>query len=212
MKKFISSLVFLLIFLNLSSQDTVRITHNEYITVFSKTLRYPVLVEWWDTKIRVDCSNPLPRKDRFAFDPYLPIETNLMKDYVNSGYDRGHMCPAADNRCSGIFSMEECFYFSNMTPQTHSLNAGLWKSVEVMTRELSVKNDSVHIWCGSIGELKKIGTISVPTKCWKIIYIVKTKEWLCFLFDNINNLTKELSNYKTTKEQIEKLTGFKFTR
>ena len=124
------------------------------------------MVEWWLTKSKVECSNKLLRKDTFQPDPLLPKETDIADDYKNSGFDRGHMMPAAENLCQTPKIQEECFYFSNMAAQYHSLNAGDWKSVETLERELSVKSDSVKIWCGNIGELKKIGTVSVPKQCW----------------------------------------------
>ena len=111
--------------------DTVRLNHINYISVFSKSKMYPVMVEWWVTKSMVTCSSPLKRKDNFKPDPLLPKETDIAKDYVNSGTDRGHMMPAADNLCQTQQIQDECFYFSNMSPQYRSLNAGDWKSVEV---------------------------------------------------------------------------------
>lgn len=206
------SIVSIALFLNVSlkAQDTVRLVHKEYITVFSKSLKYPVLVEWWITKAKVTCANPIPRKDQFAPDPLLAKETDLMADYKGSGTDRGHMAPAADNQCSGDQAMKECFYFSNMTPQYHSLNAGDWKTLETLTRDLGAKEDSVKVWAGSIGSSKQIGSIHVPTKCWKVIYIKKTKEWMAYIFNNDTSKPDGISNNKVTVEQIEKLTGFKF--
>jgi len=206
------SIVLIVLFLNVSlkAQDTVRLVHKEYITVFSKSLKYPVLVEWWATKAKVACKNQLPRKDQFAADPLLAKETDLMADYKGSGTDRGHMSPAADNECSGVKVLEECFYFSNMAPQYHSLNAGDWKSLETLTRDLAAKEDSVKVWAGSIGSAKQIGKIHVPTKCWKVIYIKKTKEWMAYIFNNDTSKPDGINNNKVTKEEIEKLTGFKF--
>jgi endonuclease G len=186
------------------------LVHKEYVTVFSKSLKYPVLVEWWVTKAKVTCLNPIPRKDKFTPDPFLSAETDLITDYKGSGTDRGHMSPAADNQCSGPTAMIESFYFSNMAPQYHSLNAGDWKTLEVLTRDLASKEDSIKVWCGSVGEAKKIGRVSVPTKCWKIIYINKTKEWSAYLFNNDQSKPDGLANNKVTVEEIEKLTNLKF--
>jgi hypothetical protein len=65
MRLFLSSLL-ILSFLFSNSQDTVRIKHTEYTTVFSKSLKYPVLVQWWTTKAKVSCAVPLKRVDSFG--------------------------------------------------------------------------------------------------------------------------------------------------
>jgi len=210
MKKFFLFKLLLLISITTFSQDTVRIKHINYTTVFSKSKRYPVLVEWWLTKSMVTCLTPLKRKDNFKPDPQLPKETDIAADYVGSGTDRGHMCPAADNLCQTQEVQDECFYFSNMASQYHSLNAGDWKSVETWTREITQKYDSIHIWCGNIGEVKKIGSVSVPKVCWKIIYIKQTKEWVGFIFNNTTDKPTGMDSHKVTKQIIEKETGFKF--
>jgi len=210
MKKSILILLFILIGFNLFSQDTVRIKHTNYTTVFSKSKKYPVLVEWWLTKPMLNCLTPLKRKDNFKPDPKLPVETNISEDYVKSGFDRGHMMPAAENLCQTPQIQDECFYFSNMSAQYHSLNAGDWKTVETWERELALKYDSIHIWCGNIGEIKKIGKVSVPKECWKLIYIKKTNEWFGFLFDNNTNKPTGIHSHEVTKEIVETETGFKF--
>lgn len=194
-----------------SSNDTVRIQHIMYTTVFSRSLYYPVLVQWIDTKNRVECTNELPRKNEFGPDPLLFTYTNLDKDYVGSGFDRGHLCPAADNECDGEQVEKECFYFSNMGPQKHSTNAGDWKSAETMTRNTAIKYDSVYVWAGYYGNSgKKIGRITVPTQCWKVIYVVKTKEWLAFLFDNLTTKQVGLHAHQVEVSDITNITGFKF--
>jgi endonuclease G len=193
------------------AQDTVRIKHINYTTVYSKSLHYPVLVEWWETKAN-NCSNSLPRKNQFAPDPLLKVETEVTKDYVHAGVDRGHMCPAASNKCMTPQVETECFYFSNMAPQYHSLNAGDWKSVETLSRDLAIKNDSVHIWAGSIGVAKTFGNhkVAVPTQCWKVMYILKDKEYQAYLFDNVPNKPTGVHSHQVTVAEITSLTNFKF--
>lgn len=209
MKKLILTF-FLFVFFESHSQDTIRITHTNYSTVFSKSKKYPVLVEWWLTKNMVTCSSPLKRKDVFKPDPKLPVETNISKDYVNSGFDRGHMMPAADNLCQTQLISEECFYFSNMAAQYHSLNAGDWKSLEVKTRQLASTEDSIKIWTGNLGEIKKIGTVSVPEKCWKVIFIKKTNTWLAYIFENTKSKPDGIENNQVPITKVTELTGFTF--
>jgi endonuclease G len=203
----VSSLLFSIL---LFGQDVVVLKHTNYTSHYSKSKKYPVMVEWWLTKAKVACEKPMARKDNFKPDPLLPSETNLLEDYKGSGTDRGHMMPAAENLCQTPAVQDESFYFSNMAAQYHSLNAGDWKSVETMEREWAKKEDSVHIWCGNIGEIKRIGRVAVPKQCWKVIYFTKSKEWMCFLFDNNTSKPDGIHNNLVDKSEIEKLTGFKY--
>jgi len=158
----------------------------------------------------VTCKTPLKRKDNFKPDPQLPKETDLLKDYVGSGTDRGHMMPAADNLCQTPQVQDECFYFSNMSAQYHSLNAGDWKSLETLTRKLATEQDSIKVWCGNVGEIKRIGRVAVPKQCWKVIYIKKSNTYYSYLFDNATTKPDGIENNLVKLEVIEKLTGFKF--
>ena len=211
MARFLLSIfVVLFISFSLEAQDTVRLIHKEYTTVFSKSKKYPVLVEWWLTKQKVSCTNPVPRKDQFIPDPLLAAETDLTKDYTGSGFDHGHMAPAADNQCSGPDAMKECFYFSNMTPQYGSLNRGDWKTLEMKTRDLAESQDSVKIWTGSVGEKRKVERLSIPQRCWKVIYIKKTGEFLAYIFNNDQSKADGIDNNKVDVKEVEALTNFKF--
>lgn len=188
--------------------DTITLKHDYYTTLYSKVFNYPLKVEWWDTKARVGCSTKAPRVDKFTPDPLLPKNTDLAKSYVGSGTDRGHMCPAADNQCLPN-AMPQCFYFSNMAPQYHSLNAGDWKTLEERTRDLAIKYDSIHVWCGSVGMAKKVGDVAVPVKCWKVIWIKATKTYEAYIFNNTTDHPKGLDAWKVKVSDVEALTGFK---
>jgi endonuclease G len=196
--------------LNLTAQDVIVLKHTNYTSHFSKSKKYPVMVEWWETKAKVACATPLPRKDAFQPDPQAIQETDIKADYVGSGYDRGHMSPAASNQCQTADVQTECFFMSNMAAQTHRLNAGDWKSLEVLTRDWATNQDSVHIWAGNVGEIKRVGRVAVPKQCWKVVHIKKTDEWFYFLFENDSSNPDGINNNKVLKEDIEKLTGLKF--
>lgn len=210
MKRIGLMLLLLVSFITAKAQDVVQLKHINYTSHFSKSKKYPVMVEWWETKIKIDCLTPLPRKDNFKPDPLLPTETNIGQDYVGSGTDRGHMMPAKSNQCQTQFVQDESFYYSNMAAQYHSLNAGDWKSLETLTREWALNQDSVHIWAGNVGEAKRVGNVAVPTQCWKVIYVVKSKEWFAYLFENNTSKPDGINNNKVLVSDIEKLTGFKF--
>lgn len=210
MKKVLITLSLILIIFLGHAQDVVVLNHTNYTTHFSKSKKYPVLVEWWETRAKVGCEKPLPRKDNFKPDPKLPTETDLAADYVGSGLDRGHMMPAKSNQCQTPQVQDECFYFSNMAAQYHSLNAGDWKSLETATRDWAIKDDSVHIWAGNIGEAKRVGRVAVPKECWKVVHIKKTGEWFFFMFDNTPDKPSGLKSHEVTRDILEKATGYKF--
>jgi endonuclease G len=210
MKKVLSLVTLLVISVTLFAQDVVVLKHTNYTTHFSKSKKYPVMVEWLETKAKVACEKPLARKDNFKPDPLLPTETDLAADYVKSGYDRGHLMPAKSNQCQTQAVQDECFYFSNMAAQTHRLNAGDWKSLETLTREIASKEDSVHIWAGNVGEIKRVGKVAVPKQCWKVVYVKKSNEWLAYLFENDLSNPDGINNNKVDLVDIEKLTGLKF--
>ena len=204
------ALLSLFVSIAVSAQDVVVLKHTNYIAHYSKSKKYPVMVEWWETKAKIACEKPLARVDRFKPDPLLVTETDLENDYKGSGFDRGHLMPAKSNQCQTPEVQNECFYFSNMAAQYHRLNAGDWKSLETLTREWATANDSVHIWAGNVGELKRIGRVAVPRQCWKAVYIKKSNEWFFYLFDNDLSNPDGIHNNKVLREDIEKLTGFKF--
>ena len=212
--------LFLCSFFN--DKETVVLTHTNYTSTYSKSLKYPLIVEWWETRAKSECANKAPRHDSFAKDPLLPNDTDLGKDYSLGNkalkdkglkvFDRGHMCPARVNECQGETVQHECFYFSNMAPQYHSLNAGDWLSLETLTYQTSIEKDSVHVWAGSVGSAMKLNSITVPTKCWKVIYVKKTKEWSAYIFNNDTSHPNGIADNKVTVDAIEKLTGFKFNK
>jgi endonuclease G len=210
MKKALLLVTLLVISVTLFAQDVVVLKHTNYTSHYSKSKKYPVMVEWWETKAKIACATPLPRKDNFKPDPLLPTETDLANDYVGSGYDRGHLMPAKSNQCQTQSVQDECFYFSNMAAQTHRLNAGDWKSLETLTREIAAREDSVHIWAGNVGEIKRIGKVAVPKQCWKVVYSKTSNEWMFFLFENDLSNPDGINNNKVLREDIEKLTGLKF--
>lgn len=202
-------LCFLIVSSSCYSQDTIRLKHKNYTSVYSKSLRYPILVEWWETKSNTSCQFQLGRKDSFTPDPLLRNETNVNSYYVGSGLDRGHMTPSASNECNGIQTLNECFYFSNIAPQHHVLNAGDWFQLEDLTRKIAQDKDSVHIWAGSIGVSKKIGAVSVPVKCWKVFYVVKTKRYYAYIFNNSADKQTGVKAHKVNKSDLEKLIKLK---
>ena len=200
----------MLIFTFVQGQDTVCLNHTYYTTYFSKSKHYPVLTEWYLTKAMISCNDKIVRSNKFTYDPLLKPYTNLDKDYRGAGVDRGHQMSFEDNACNALGSTE-CFYFSNMSGQEHSLNIGAWKTLEGLCRTLAGEYDSIFIWTGNIGNLGTFGVDKVvkPEFCFKVYYVKKTGLIQAYLFRN-DTQKKTLEFYKVDVKTIEQLTNYKF--
>ena len=195
--------ILLIPFISIDAQDTIRVVHKNYTTVFSKSMKYPVLVEWWVTKSGLECTNPVARKDKFIPDPLLKKDSDIAEDYVGSGFDRGHLAPAADNRCKGADVMEESFFFTNMAPQYPGLNRGQWKNLEEWTRYLATQNDSVFVQAGCVGDVKRVKRLAIPSHCWKVITIKKTGEVTAYWFPNVPEKSASFEMHMIKKEELK---------
>jgi len=210
-KHLLLALSFVLSVYILKGQDTVVLHHKYYTSTFIKSKHIPLLVEYTLTKEMLSCTNKIKRKNNFAPDPQLSDATDVAKDYKGSNYDRGHNMSAEDNKCD-IDGMNECFYFSNMFPQIHSLNGGVWKTLENKERDDTKHYEKVKVFIGNLGEIKRIGAnkVVVPEYCWKIIYIESTKEYECYIFPNKKPENPDYKSYKVPLADIEQKTKIKF--
>jgi DNA/RNA endonuclease G (NUC1) len=203
--------LFFIILLAFSIQLTLAQTvfrHSEYISTFNDTLFYPQKVEYWETKAKSTCTNPIPRENCFICDP---LYCNLTNHYSTAiaGYDRGHLSPARSNACLPRSQYLECFYFSNVIPQLSKLNRGSWKNLETLIFDKSKTMDSIYVICGAVGSLKMVSTIHIPKYCWKIYYIKKTKEIHYFIFSN-SIYQKYFDRCEVEKSVLERYTGLNF--
>lgn len=99
-----------------------------YITSYNREHKIPNWVAWELTPEKL--IERESRTDKFLPDPDLPENQAVTTDdYKRSGMDRGHMCPAGDNRWHWK-AMQESFYMTNICPQNHNLNRGDWKELE----------------------------------------------------------------------------------
>ncbi len=193
--------------------DVVVLKYQNYTSWFSKTEHIPIVVEYTLTESMLQCNNRIPRAAKFTPDPNHKDITNLNNDYKNSGYDRGHNMNADDNKCDAT-GMKECFYFSNMTPQPHSFNAGRWEDLEKLERMDAMKYEKVIVTIGSIGKFETIGTdnaVVVPKFMWKVIYIPSQRKYNAYMFPDKDNVTEPLESYKVDLSHIEQQAGITFT-
>ncbi len=135
-------------------------------------------------------------------------------DYRSSGYDRGHMCPAADQKWSQK-AMDDCFVMANMCPQDHALNSGAWNTLENKGRNWVKRDSALVIVAGPIYSKDDTTTIGggvlVPGAFFKAIlapYVEKPRA-IAFVFPNMS-APGNMQNYVMTVDDLEKLTGYDF--
>ena len=188
------------------------IRHLKYTTRFDTQKHYAVRVDWWLTRDMLVCPVPYPRAEGFSPDPLSTTVTDINRDYIGSGYDRGHNMSAEDNRCSGR-GMAESFYFSNVSPQHPILNRGIWKELEEHIRVQASKDDSLRISSGAFGEITRIKSLTVPAYWWKVIYNKRHKLTTAYLFRNdASTAIGKLEDFRISIPELEQKTGLKFAQ
>jgi endonuclease G len=153
------------------------------------------------------------RTNKFLVDELVTTGSATSKDYSKSGYDRGHLAPAADMGWSAQ-AMRESFYFSNMSPQLPSFNRGIWKKMEEKVRDWALEYDTLYVVTGPV--LKKglpaIGPnqVAVPEQYYKVILDCYPKFRCIAILMNNEAGNLPLKTYVTTIDSVEKLTGIDF--
>lgn len=164
-------------------------------------------------------------KFHFEEDPLVPAPLrSQIQDYIGSGYDRGHLCPAADCR-SNEEEMRESFFLSNISPQVPAFNRGFWLKLERHVRDLTRLYGELHVYSGGLylpreeDDGKKyvkyqvIGTndVSVPTHFFKVIFSGDYSLLDAFILPNEEiPLDKPLEVFQTTLDKVERAAGIIF--
>lgn len=136
------------------------------------------------------------------------------RNYKKSGYDKGHLCPAGDMEFA-INAYNDTFFTSNISPQRHDFNSGIWNRLEQKTRYWATKYDGVYVITGGILEpsLKTIGreNVSVPNYFYKILLDNSNGRYkmIAFLVPSKKS-DKPIYDFVVSVDQIEKMTGIDF--
>lgn len=197
----------------LTRRDEQVIERLGYTVSYNSFYKTPNWVAWELT--RKETEGEEGRTNKFLPDPELPEPRVTTSDYTRSGYDRGHMAPAADMKWSRQ-AMKESFYMSNICPQNRKLNRDDWGDLEESCRKWAEKYGTVHIACGPIYDTKspkRIGKsrVAVPDRFFKVVLIYNRKNPMAmgFLFDNKAH-HQNLKNYMVTVDKVEEETGLDF--
>lgn len=183
------------------------------------TIRYSEAHEqaiWVAYKLSADSlkQEKFKRKDDFRKDPRVRTGSASLADYKGSGFDRGHLAPAADFSYDE-FALSQSFYMSNMSPQSPSFNRGVWKKLEDKTRKWSTENTDIYVVTGPIlnKTFKTIGDneVSIPEYYYKIILDITKPEIKAIAFLMKNEKSSEpLTSFVVSIDRIEELSGLDF--
>jgi endonuclease G len=154
------------------------------------------------------------RTNKFLPDPKVKTVSAEDEDYKGSGFDRGHLAPAADMGWSET-AMEESFYYSNMSPQVQNFNRGIWKKLEELVRTWAIQNEEIYIVTGPVLRegLPSIGPnkVSIPEYYYKVILDDKLpdRKAIALLLPNAAS-KKPLPSFVVSIDKLEALTGIDF--
>ncbi len=213
-KKVINSTIFIKNKSFLPTSTTGEIVHHKFYTLsYNERYEQAEWVAYTLTKQQVVYNNF--KRPYFEVDKTVPTKSASYKDYKNSGYNKGHLCPAADRKFSKD-AFNETFLMSNVSPQTHQFNSGIWNRLEKRVRYWAKKHKKLFIITGGIlsSNLKTIGkdNVAVPAYFYKIILDYQNPKKLkaiAFLIPHKNS-NKSLYKFVTSIDNLEQLTDIDF--
>lgn len=196
-----------------TSTTGVVVTNKYYTLSYSEKHEQPEWVAYHLKKehiTRQDFKRPY-----FEIDKKVPTGAADWRNYKKSGYDKGHLCPAADRGFS-YEAFEETFLTSNISPQNHGFNSGIWNDLEKQTRYWAKKYNGLYVITGGIlkDNLKTIGyeAVSVPDYFYKILLDYKENKepkMIAFLIPN-KDTNDSFRQYVVTVDILEEKTGIDF--
>lgn len=189
------------------------VEHTGFTLCYSERYEVPAWVAYVLERDKVD--GPYDRSDNFREDAAVSTGSSTPEDYYKSGYDRGHMAPAADFRWSKE-AMEDTFLLSNICPQDGAFNRGIWADLEAMVRVNAYEEGVLYVVTGPIlsdGEYETIGEneVAVPKRFYKVMlaYDGEDAKAIGFVLGNEGS-SRRLESYATSVDEVERISGLDF--
>ena len=167
--------------------STVALCFEAFAVLHSAVSKTPLWSAEFLTRESLKAAREIPRADSFHAEPALPPGHGAeLADYVRSGFDRGHMAPAADMPTAQ--AQHESFSLANVVPQNRKNNQILWSAIEGATRHLTNLRGELYVITGPWFEGDKIdrinGRVLVPTHVFKAVLDPDKQEGAAWLAPN----------------------------
>jgi endonuclease G len=195
-----------------SSRTNEIVRHDFYTLSYNEEYEQ---AEWVGYELKKDyIKNSNFKRPFFIDDPKVKSESADWHNYKKSGYDKGHLCPAGDMEFSWN-AYKDTFFTSNISPQLHEFNSGIWNRLEQKTRYWAVKYDGIYVVTGGVlnSVLQTIGKekVSVPEYFYKVLLDDSQGKYkmIGFLVPAVGS-NKPLYNFVVSVDKIEAITGIDF--
>jgi len=194
-----------------------KIRHQYYSISYSTEHKNAEWVAYELRGNRLDLATAVEREN-FVSDPQTEAEVSA-NDFVNSGYDRGHLVPAFDMNFNQTAMREAC-YLTNVSPQAPGFNRGIWKKLEGTVRKWAKENKRLYVVTGPILRHKAADAPrlkdskdnpTIPRGFYKVIldYDNPQKKGIGFLFKN-KDIDQPLENFVVSIDRVEAYTNLDF--
>jgi endonuclease G len=158
-----------------------------FAVMHSGVSRTPLWAAQHLTEERLVEARRVKRRNAFHEEERLPAsERAELSDYRRSGFDRGHLSPAAD--MASEQSQYESFSLANIVPQDPNNNQNLWAAIEGATRSYTRSRGDVYVISGPLFEgstLQRLkGRVLIPTHMFKAIYVPQRQQASAYITPN----------------------------
>lgn len=214
---------------DISFPNNYLLEKEEYVMSYSRDKGTANWVSWHLDEAWLGSAS---RQNDFRADTSLPSSWYQVSatDYQYSGFDRGHMCPSAD-RTFSVDDNSNTFYMTNMMPQAPSNNRYAWANLESYCRSMLEGGYEIYIISGGYGlggdgangyaEYLADGKIQIPSNTWKVVMIIPdgtddvsrvttSTRVIAIDMPNSNSVSSDWTQYLTTVDDIEAVTGYDF--
>jgi endonuclease G, mitochondrial len=186
-------------------KKTIGLCFEAFALIHSGVSRTPLWVAEKLTRESLIRARGVPREDNFHAEETLPPEDRAeLHDYARSGFDRGHMAPAANMPTPT--AQHESFSLANIVPQQRQNNQILWAAIESATRHMTNQRGELYVMTGPIFEGEKVerinGRVFIPTHIYKAVYDPAKKEGAAWIAPNTADNTFEVVSIAELEKRI----------